>query len=762
MGDKSGNGSENGLSHKEEAIRYRALVDSMNDGFGIVDDEGIFTYVNLRFAKMLEYLPEEMIGKALTDFIDEANKKILRENIRQRTRGQATQYELMWTKSSGEGIFTIVSGAPLLDEEGKHKGSFAVITDISELKESREALEESAEMMRRIFEESQVGLELFDAKGILIAANQAALDIGGISRIEELLGFSLFDDPNVSAEIKTKLIRGEPARYEVTFDFDKVREKNLYSTKRSGTMILDSWVTPLGLEKGGEIKGYLCQITEKTEHRATEAALQDSEKRYQLLAENVTDVIFTTDLELNLTYVSTSVKLLLGYTAEELAGKSMIELMTSDSVWAAIGTMAEALEHEKMSDQIQQHGESPPLELKLKHMNGSTIWTEVTRTFLRDENGKPIGVLGVARNIEERKEAEVALKASELKYRTLIDQSFQGIMIIQPLPLAVKFTNPAFASFIGLEIDETLALSPRDIQNIIHPDDWDGLMKRLKELMAGESPRSIPLIMRVFHKDGNLQFLEVFGRRVEFEEAPALQLVAINSTERINAEKHIQTQKERAMLYLDLMSHDFRNQLQVILGSTMVLEEKLRDPNDRRLLGQIVSAVERCQSMISKVKVTEPLMSVPLHPRRLDPIVEEIVELQRNQHNDVMIELAIRSRGAIVDADEFVEQLLSNLIENAIEHNPNIEKKVWVTLFKSGDGYEVSVSDNGHGLSEALKIAIFDVTRRYGGVGLLQSKQICEKYGGRIKVRDRVQGQPGEGAEFSIWLPKAKSLENES
>jgi signal transduction histidine kinase len=216
------------------------------------------------------------------------------------------------------------------------------------------------------------------------------------------------------------------------------------------------------------------------------------------------------------------------------------------------------------------------------------------------------------------------------------------------------------------------------------------------------------------------------------------------------------------MLYLDLMSHDFRNQLQVILGSTMVLEEKLRDPNDRRLLGQIVSAVERCQSMISKVKVTEPLMSVPLHPRRLGPIVEEIVELQRNQHNDVMIELAIRSRGAIVDADEFVEQLLSNLIENAIEHNPNIEKKVWVTLFKSGDGYEVSVSDNGHGLSEALKIAIFDVTRRYGGVGLLQSKQICEKYGGRIKVRDRVQGQPGEGAEFSIWLPKAKSLENES
>jgi signal transduction histidine kinase len=54
------------------------------------------------------------------------------------------------------------------------------------------------------------------------------------------------------------------------------------------------------------------------------------------------------------------------------------------------------------------------------------------------------------------------------------------------------------------------------------------------------------------------------------------------------------------------------------------------------------------------------------------------------------------------------------------------------------------------------------VTRRYGGVGLLQSKQICDKYGGRIEVRDRVPEQPGEGAEFAIWLPKAKDLETES
>jgi PAS domain S-box-containing protein len=762
MDDTPSNGNERALTHREEAIRYRALVESMNDGFGIIDDEGVFTYVNPRFAKMLEHTPAQMVGKPLIEFLDEPNRRVLRENIRQRERGQATQYELDWLKSSGERIPTIVSGAPLLDEEGKHKGSFAVITDITELKRSREALNDSSELMKLIFEESQVGIEIFDANGILTAANRAALDIGGIASLQEFLGFSLFDDPNIPPEIKAKLIRGEPAKYELIFDFDKVKEKQLYNTSRSGTIILDVWITPLRTEKKGNIKGYLGQLTEKTEHRATEAALQDSEKRYQLLADNVTDVIFTTDLELNLTYVSPSAKLLIGYDAEDLIGKSMIELMAPESVWVAIDAMKQALEEEKVADQRLTRGDSPTLEIKLKQENGSFVWVEVARTFLRNEAGIPTGVLGVARNIEERKAADQALIASELKYRTLIDQSFQGFMIMHPIPLTVKFCNPAFAGFIGLSVDEMLALSPVEIQNLIHPDDWDHVINRLQELLEGSPPASIPLVMRVFDKSGKMQYLEVFGRKVQYEDQSAIQIVAINVTERYAAERNIQTQKERAMLYLDLMSHDFRNQLQIILGSSMVMEARLQDSNDRRLLGQIISAVERCQSMISKVKLTEPLMSVPLHPRRLDSTLMDIVQLHRDKYEDADIELDMSIKNAIVDSDEFLEQLLTNVIENAIQHNSRNDRKVWISLGNDNDGYRISVADNGQGISESLKAAIFDVSRRYGGVGLLQSKQICEKYGGKIEVHNRVKETPSEGAEFSIWLPKSKEPDNGS
>ncbi len=744
------------LSQEEQALRYRALVDSMNDGFGIIDNEGMFTYVNRRFAAILGFKPKHMIGKQVNDFLDEKNRKIIKNNIRRRTEGQSTQYELEWTKKSGEQVPTIVSGAPLISIDDQIQGSFAVVTDITEIKQSREALEESSEMMKRIFDESQIGIELFDKEGILITANKATLDIFGVSDVKQIIGFSLFDDPNVPNDIKAKLIRGEAVQYESEFDFNIVKEANFYETSRSGTIITDSFITPLGIDNNNELHGYLCQIHEKTEHRRTEEALEDTEKRYQLLAENVTDVIFTSDLELNLTYVSKSVELLLGYTNVELDGMSLIELMSPESVWIAIKAIREALESEKDTDNIHPRGDQPPLVIQLKRKNGSQVWVEVTRTFIRDEHDTPIGVLGVARNIEERKLAEATLINSELKYRTLVDQSFQGIMIIQAIPLSILFTNPAFAGFLNRSVEEVQAFTPEEIQSMIHPEDFVTVMSRLQELMAGEEPEPIPMTIRVFQNDGEMQWLEMFGRRVEFDGKSALQLVAMNVTDRLHAETRIRTQKERAMLYLDLMSHDFRNQLQIILGSTMVMEARLDDPDDRRILGQVVSAVERCQRMISKAKVTEPLMSVPLKPRKIAPTLEAVVMDQMEQHSDVDIAITLKASDAIVDADEFMGQLFINLIENAIEHNPKKERQIWVKLSKSGKGYEISVADNGSGISESLKKEIFDIARRYGGFGLHQSKQICDKYGGHISVRDRVGGKPDEGVEFIVWIPKSQ------
>jgi signal transduction histidine kinase len=109
---------------------------------------------------------------------------------------------------------------------------------------------------------------------------------------------------------------------------------------------------------------------------------------------------------------------------------------------------------------------------------------------------------------------------------------------------------------------------------------------------------------------------------------------------------------------------------------------------------------------------------------------------------------------AEIMADDYLELLITNIVMNAIEHNPNDRKNVWITLDKSDKGYVVKIGDDGPGVGETRKGELFDMARRYGGVGLHQSSQISEKYGGSITVHDRVPGKPEKGAEFHILFPK--------
>lgn len=748
MKDESTPGNNGVISQEDEALLFRALVDSMNDGFGIINAEGVFTYVNERFASMLELQPEQMQGKPLIAFVKEASRKTVLENMNRRSMGHSSQYELEWSKASGDSVATIVSGVPLIDKDRRHSGSFAVITDITKLKNSQKKLRETLEKFRRIFDESPIGVELFDADGLLIDANKAALDIGGITDKSDLVGFSLYDDPNLPDGVKARLRRGENIRHEVEFDFSKVVEAGLYDTKRTGKIHLDSVITPMGIGREGGIQGYLVQLLECTERR-------EAEERYRLIAEHISDVLWTADMDFKLTYVTPSAKRLLGYEPEELVGQSLLDQMTPESVRTAVSAMASAVKDEEQG-KSEPRGGAPALEIQLKRKDGTEVWTETTRTFLRDINDEPIAIIGTARNIEDRRAAELAMVASESKYRHLVEQSFQGLVIVLHDPLSVAYVNRTFAGFLGRTQEEVLQFDADDIQRVVHIEDWQNIMKRMEELIGGDTPESIPLVMRVFRKDGSMRWLEIFGRIVQYDNNPAVQIVAMDVTDRHISEKRVKTQKDRAMLYLDLMSHDFRNQLQIILGSTMIMESMLREPDSRRLLGQIVSAVERCQSMISKVKVTEPLMSVALRPRRLDSAIASVADRYSQSHKDTIFEVDIQVDMAIADSDQFLELLITNIIENAVQHNARPDKRVWITLREASGGYTFSVADNGEGISDSLRTSIFDVSRRYGGVGLHQAKQICEKYGCRIEVRDRVSGQPCNGAEFVIYFPMAK------
>jgi PAS domain S-box-containing protein len=142
-------------------------------------------------------------------------------------------------------------------------------------------LKQSEERFRNIFEKSPIGIELYDSVGQLVDANKACLEIFGVSDNEKMKGFKLFEDPNLSEEVKENLKGGEVFRYEAPFDFQKVKEHKLYETTKSGVSYLNVSITPLGAWQKEDKSGYLGQVQDITEHKRMEEALRRSREELE-------------------------------------------------------------------------------------------------------------------------------------------------------------------------------------------------------------------------------------------------------------------------------------------------------------------------------------------------------------------------------------------------------------------------------------------------------------------------------------------------
>jgi PAS domain S-box-containing protein len=142
-------------------------------------------------------------------------------------------------------------------------------------------------------------------------------------------------------------------------------------------------------------------------HQAQDA-LKSSEERFRLLAENAKDVIWTIDLNFDFTYISPASLEVLGYSPEELMGVNVGSLMPKETVDVARAVLDDAL---ALEEEVGKGGyDAPPLELEFLRKDGTRIWAEISRVFLRDDKDKPVGILGIARDITERKKTEKQLE----------------------------------------------------------------------------------------------------------------------------------------------------------------------------------------------------------------------------------------------------------------------------------------------------------------------------------------------------------------
>jgi signal transduction histidine kinase len=169
----------------------------------------------------------------------------------------------------------------------------------------------------------------------------------------------------------------------------------------------------------------------------------------------------------------------------------------------------------------------------------------------------------------------------------------------------------------------------------------------------------------------------------------------------------------------------------------------------------IDDAVRECERIVSKTKNTEHLATVPLSLRNLRSVIIDCIDAFHEDEEHLVIESIFSIDEAPILADNLLECLVDNLLENAIKHNTSQDPQIWIKILQKNYGYEVSIADNGPGIIDAIKKDLFNSTRRFGGVGLHQVKEILEKYKGRVEVCDRVSNRPECGVEFRLWFPKA-------
>jgi len=711
------------------------LLDALNDAFGIINSEGVFTYVNQRFADLLQYSVDEMVGYSITNFVDDENLFVLQNNIRKRHEGLSSQYELEWKAKNGKRVQTIVSGSPLIDEKGNHQGSFAVVTDIS----WRIAIEKKYKLLS---EHSLQGLAIIQNSKYVYANPAFAFMVG--YTVDEIIA--------MSSEEGWELIHPDDRKYLFGLFSDRRSGKKIpmpYEyrfVRRDGAI---RWVQEFSSEieyQGSNALQIL--LIDVTEAKLAEAKLRASQEMLQTVMNTIPQYVFWKDFDSVYLGCNENFALVAGVDSpDNIVGKTDFDLAWRD----VEAELFRALDKEVIRTNQPQINVVCPQ----RQADDRNAWIEINVVPLHDDDEKVIGVLGTYHDITEKRIAEDNLTRSEEKYRSLAEQSVQGITILTTDELL--YYNPAFKELVGYSDKELSEMNAEDIWELVHPDDRDELRKRMEDKIAGR-PIAPRYEYRFMRKNGDIRWVESFTSRVEYGGTSAVQTVIMDITDRRIGERELRIAKDRALLYLDLMGHDLTQQLQVILNSAALMKSAVDELNKESFMKVIGDAVRRCARIIEEAKATEQLLAIPTRKRKLDEAIELTIKALSKSSESINFEIALDSRDAVVEADDFLELLLSNILMNAIEHNQKEEKKVWVELKEADEGYIVAIADNGKGIPDSVKATLFDTSRRYGGLGLHTAHYIVEKYNGRIEVHNRVKDDYTLGAEFRIWLPKPQNL----
>lgn len=613
-----------------------------------------------------------------------------------------------------------------------------------------ESLRESEARYRLVVESAAEAIFTIDRESTIIFANSAAEKIFGY-RPEELVGrpLTILMPERLRAVHRTGL-----QRYLQTgqkhIPWEGVELPGLHKSGREITLEVS-----FGEHNSGSQHQFTGVIRDITERKNVE----DIRAWLAAIVESSDDAIIGKTLDGTITSWNKGARLLFGYGASEVIGRSIAVLLPPDR----------AAELDGILDRLRQGESIDHFVTSRMTKDGRRLDMSLTISPIRDQTGKICGASTIARDVTAQLQSQEALEDSERRYRLLFESNPQVMWVYDATTLQFLAVNNAAVKRYGYTRDEFLAMTLRDIRP---PEDVPRFLEATAQT-ASDLHTGGP--WRHKKKDGSIITVEITQQPILFGDRTACFAMANDITERKLLEEQLrQAQRLESIGRLaGGVAHDFNNMLTVINGyAEMLLSDMPADEPKRAVLGQIRSAGESAAGLTQQLLAFSRQQVIQPSVMNVNQIVTEASKFLRRLIGED-IELVTRLAGdlgyVLADPGQ-IQQIVMNLVVNSrdampqggtlvIETDNVVFDETYTRAHASvqpGPHVMLAVTDNGVGMTPEIRDRIFEpffTTKEFGkgtGLGLATVYGTVKQSGGWIWV----YSEPGQGTTFKVYFPR--------
>lgn len=526
---------------------------------------------------------------------------------------------------------------------------------------------------------------------------------------------------------------------------------------------------------GDQVLGVNTTVQEITDRKQTEAEVARANDILRSVIDGTTDIIFLKDLQGRYLIANSTAAQWLGTTVEAMIDRSDADLFP----------VAIAAQLQDTDRQVIQSGESIVFEEKVpKQGNFRTLLS--AKYPWRNAEGELLGVIGISRDITERKQAQEALRQSEERYRSLFESIDEGFCVLEVLfdsrdrAIDYRFveTNPAFERHTGLK--NAVGKTARQLLPNLE-EYW--IETYGKVALTGESTR--------FENGSEAmnRWFDVFAFRFgqPNERKVALRFKDVSDRVRFERERERLFQQEQAAReqaetanrlkdqFLAVLSHELRTPLNPILGWTRLLRSgRLNAAKQAEALATIernaLLQTQLIEDLLDISRIMRGKLALNHDSTALAAVISAAVETVRlaADAKQIQLDLDLDPQVGLVSGDAGrLQQVVWNLLSNAVKFTPE-SGRVEIKLTQVEDRAQLQVIDTGKGINPEFLPYVFEyfrqedgsTTRKFGGLGLglAIARQIVEMHGGTIVADSKGEGH---GTTFTVQLPIFKSVDRE-